>query len=290
MLQIGRGRFEGWYFKHRIGGRVFAAIPGIAADARGKRAAFIQTIDHGGSRFFAFPSSQYRARRAPLEISVGDNRFSARGIRLSLPGIRAQLAYGALTPLDGDIMGPFARVPFMECYHGVDSLLHRVDGYVETDGARQDFGGGSGYIERDWGRSFPRSWVWMECHSFAGQPGDSVMLAVAEIPLLGLRFTGILCVCRIAGEQHRLATYRGARLTAERMEAGCYHAEVRQGAYQMDVHVSHAGGGALRAPVMGQMDRIITEYPDCAAHVRLRQGGRTLLDADGDGCGFECAR
>ncbi len=283
-----RTHFEGWYFKHRIGDRVFAAIPGMSVNASGEASAFVQVIGNGGSQVVPFPIGAYRAQAAPLLVEVGENWFTAEGMHLQLPNLRAELRYGPLTPLSGgEIMGPFGKVPLMECYHGIDSLLHTVDGSVEWDGARTRFEGGSGYIERDWGRSFPKRWVWLECHGFKGRPGDSIMLAIAEIPLCGLRFTGILCVCRVEGVQHRLATYRGARLVAQRMEDGQYRAALRQGRYRLDVEVRFGDGGALQAPVMGAMSRVITEYPSCEVRVRFMEGERVLMDGVGEGCGFE---
>ncbi len=283
--------FEGWYFKHRTGTQVFAAIPGMACDREGRRSAFVQTISGEGAAFHEFPIEAFSCQRDPLRVTLGDCEFSAAGARIKLPGLRAELRYGPLTPLTrgGDIMGPLARWPFLECYHGVLSLWHRVDGFWEQDGRRHDFICGSGYLEKDWGRSFPNGWVWMECHEF-GQPDTSLMLAVAEVPLLGGRFRGIICVCRVDGVQHRLASYLGARMARQRMDGERYRAELRQGRYRLTVDVCYEQGGELRAPRLGLMERTITEYPSCILRARLDHAGRTILDAEGTGCGFECVQ
>ncbi|MEA4896833.1 MAG: tocopherol cyclase family protein [Christensenellaceae bacterium] len=286
-----RASFEGWYFKHRIGDRVLAVIPGLASDGAGGRKAFVQVISNEGAAFHAFPCKAFRARADRLSVEVGANRFDDRGVSLALPGLRAELTYGAMTKLSGgDIMGPFRFVPFMECNHSVISLKHPVDGYVELGGAVHRFDGGSGYLEMDWGRSFPRDWTWFECHDFEGRPGDSLMLAVAEIPMLGLHFTGIIAVCRVDGRQHRVATYRGARVQRSVDMPGRCEIALIQGGYRLELAVDYDRGGALRAPVLGRMDRTITEYPSCRAHALLSLDGRTLLDAPGRCAGFERAQ
>ena len=66
--------------------------------------------------------------------------------------VEAHLTYAGITPLpfslgSPNIMGPFAYVPFMECYHGVGSLDHAVDGEVRVADRRFIFDGGRGYLE-----------------------------------------------------------------------------------------------------------------------------------------------
>jgi hypothetical protein len=54
------------------------------------------------------------------------------------------------------IMGWYRFIPFMQCYHGLISMNHSLEGEI-TDGAeRIVLSGGKGYIEKDWGSSFPR--------------------------------------------------------------------------------------------------------------------------------------
>ncbi len=280
--------FKGWYFKHRTGEAVFAAIPGYAIDERGNKEAFIQTISNGHARYFSFPHDRLWVREDALMIRIGDNRFSREGMSLALDGVRAEFRYGPITPLaGGDIMGPFRHVPFMECFHGVVSLRHAVDGYAQLEGEKILFDGGSGYIEMDWGRSFPRRWVWMECHDFEERADASLMLAVAEIPFLGARFTGIIGVVTLGGEQRRIATYRLARIAGERESPGRYQVEVKQGKLALTADVNYREGCELRAPMMGKMSRLITEAPCCELDVVLRESGRSVLMAHGRCCGFE---
>ncbi len=52
--------------------------------------------------------------------------------------------------------------PAMECYHGVVSMYHLLSGHLEINGDKVDFSGGKGYIEKDWGRSMPSDWIWIQ--------------------------------------------------------------------------------------------------------------------------------
>ncbi len=132
-------------------------------------------------------------------------------------------------------------------------------------------------MEGDRGHSFPRGYTWIQSTDFGC--AASVMLALAEIPLAGLRFTGCIGVVWIAGVEHRFATYRGVRIR----EASDTAVEVRQGDMTLRVELPEAGGHRLQAPAQGSMARPIRESPAVPARFRFVKGGRTLLDSP-DAC------
>ena len=62
-------------------------------------------------------------------------------------------------------MGFFAYFPFMQCYHEIVSMSHSLNGSLNFSEAI-DFSGGEGYIEKDWGTSFPKEYVWIQSNNF----------------------------------------------------------------------------------------------------------------------------
>lgn len=50
------------------------------------------------------------------------------------------------------------------------------------------FQNGWGYWEGDQGRSFPKEYAWTQCRL----PNGSLMLSMADIPIAGVHFTGII--------------------------------------------------------------------------------------------------
>ena len=78
-------------------------------------------------------------------------------------------------------MGPFKYFP-MECRHGIISMRHTLEGRLKLNGKEIDFTNGLGYIEKDSGRSFPSSYVWVQANDF-DEP-CSIMASVADIPFL----------------------------------------------------------------------------------------------------------
>lgn len=55
-----------------------------------------------------------------------------------MPGIRGVLKYSGITPLKYDIMGPFSVLP-MQCSHGLVSMCHAANGWLEVDGKEYRF-------------------------------------------------------------------------------------------------------------------------------------------------------
>lgn len=275
--------FEGWYLKHQKGGRMLALIPAYHRDAAGRPSASLQVVT--GDRAWAadFPASRFRVAGDKFAVAVGESRFTAFGAELNVAaeGLRLTgvLRYGPFTPLEGDIMGPFRFVPGLQCRHGVLSLAHRLEGAVELNGEVWDFTGGTGYIEKDWGRSFPSSYLWTQC----GWPGSCVVAAVADVPLGPGRITGCICAVRHGGREYRLATYRGARVEAR--ESG--YLRVRQGGDILEAELLGGTGLDLRAPQRGSMTaRTIRERPAARVRCDFRRDGKLLFSHVGLG-GFE---
>jgi tocopherol cyclase len=255
--------FEGWYFKHQKEGESLAFIPGHAESG-----AFIQMISSSGSRQFEINNLtvQHGIIRADKCI------FSHKGMVIDLPGVAGKIEYGPLSPLDSDIMGPFRFLP-MECSHGVISMCHTLDGSVSIEGTVTDFSGGRGYIEKDSGTSFPRSYLWLQCNDF---PEDcSVMLSIASIPFAGLSFTGCICALLYKGREYRLATYKGVKLILQ----GPEHIRLSQGKLILEADIYNSGEGfSLRSPVEGRMSGIIRESSNVGLSLRLWDRGVKVLD------------
>jgi hypothetical protein len=253
-----KGRFEGWYYKHQINGKSLAVIPGRAGDG-----AFVQVVADDRAYYIPYPSPHFNKGEY---LRVGGNTFSPTGISLDIRRpeltLTGEIGYSGLTPIRGDIMGPFRFFP-MECRHGIVSMKHGLRGTIIFNGEPFDLTGGTGYIESDSGRSFPAGYTWVQCNDF--ERDCSIMVSVARIPFFGLRFRGCICVVWLNGREYRLATYNGVKIL--RFELGAV--ELRRGKYRLTVTVDIHEGLALPAPDSGTMSRVIRESLSCPARFRF---------------------
>lgn len=275
-----RNSFYGWYLRCQSEMQTLAVIPAVHR-TRSEQSCSIQLITDSACWNVPFPISAFQKSGSAIEI--GKNRFSPQGVRLDLhaPGLRAEgaLAFGPLTPIGYDIMGPFRFVPFMECRHSVFSMQHAVTGEISVNGVRCPFRNGVGYWEADRGRSFPSEYAWTQC-SF---PDGALMLSVAEIPLCRLRFTGTIGVILWRGKQYRLATYLGARLLRNQGR----EIVVQQGSLRLTARLLAEAPQPLAAPLGGAMVRTIHEHAACRAYYRFEKRGVTLFELETPNAAFE---
>lgn len=275
-----RNYFCGWYFKCQSDSQTLAVIPAFHRTKEG-RGCSIQLITEHGSWNVSYPYSAFRQNKSTIEIA--GNRFGKQALALDIhsPGLTATGAvrFSAFTPVKYDMMGPFRFVPFMECRHSVFSMRHCVTGELHINGTPYVFRGGTGYLEGDRGRSFPKEYAWTQCNFEDG----SLMLSVADIPLAGRHFTGIIGAVLLHGREYRLATYLGAK--ALRIQDG--EIIVRQGRWSLAVKQMEKVTRPLRAPLNGAMDRTIHEHPSCKVRYRFCEGGNALFAFEAPNAAFE---
>lgn len=274
-----KGWFYGWYFKCQSDTQTLAVIPAVHQTGR-KGTCSVQIITEKQSWTVSLPKEAFRKRGRT--ISIGKNRFGERGMRLEIcaPGlkVKGRLTFGALFPLKYNIMGPFSLIPFLECRHSVWSMKHKVWGKVSVNGETYAFDGAEGYWEGDRGRSFPKEYIWTQC-SF---PEGALMLSVADIPMAGFHFRGVIGVVMLDGREYRLATYLGAK-------AAIRDGRVRviQGRLELEAELLERTGKPLMAPAQGDMVRTIRESAACRTIYRFRKDDRTLLSFETDRASFE---
>lgn len=280
-----RSYFEGWYLKHQVKDRTVAFIPAFHIDSDGRRSSSIQVVTGEGAWNFTFPQGRFLAAGDRFSVQVGDNLFCRRGMAVHLEqdgfSIRGKLYYGAFTPLKYDIMGPFSLFHHMECNHGVLSLGHELHGSLTINGEKLTFCGGRGYVEKDWGSSFPKSYLWTQSNDFTEE--CCVMISAANIPFLGGAFPGCIACVWLRGKEYRLATYLGGGI------ARCSQRKivVKQGKLRLEAELLEEKAFGLAAPQSGGMSRMIRESPACRVRYRFTEGCEVLLDEVSPGAGFE---
>lgn len=109
------------------------------------------------------------------------------------------------------------------------------------------------------------------------------MLSVADIPLAGIHFTGIIGIILWRGKEYRIATYLGARAVQMQNKT----LRVIQGNLELEARLLDASGQPLKSPEKGNMVRTIHESASCRAFYRLSKKGSTLFAFETDRASFE---
>jgi hypothetical protein len=292
--------FEGWFFKlvDQTQTNIYAIIPGVfLAENQSESHAFIQVLQgHTGlSDYIRFPLSQFNSNESEFHITLGGNEFSSTGLSVDIKGEKLALK-GTLEfqnthpwPVEWNspgVMGPYAFAPFMQCYHGVLSMNHSLEGELKVNDQQVDFSGGLGYIEKDWGRSFPSAYIWAQSNHFE-KSGVSLFISVANIPWLTGAFRGFLAGFLLDGTLHRFATYTGAELRKVAIDESRIEISLEQKDTRLDIVIEQKTSGMLHGPYEAQMAKKVTESLDSEMHVHFTKNGDTVFKGTGKACGLD---
>lgn len=282
--------FEGWYFKmtDSAGDQVIALIPGISLGEDSH--SFIQVICGSESKtaYYQFPLSSFAAFDDPFEIRIGKNRFSLDGMEIDLEGeavsVSGKVQFVNPVPWKGrwfspGIMGWYSFMPFMECYHGVVSLSHRLQGNLNVSGRQILMDGGFGYAEKDWGKSFPECWIWIQGNHYK-KTEASVMFSVAKIPWLGKFFIGHISFFLYEGKVILFAEYNGSKIRKVSAHEKELIVFLESKEYSLELKVKKKDGGDLKAPSSGSMNRIIKEAVGAEIDTVLKDRNGKILFHD----------
>ena len=291
--------FEGWYFKvvNADETKAFAFIPGIAMDEQGNKNAFIQILD-GKKRtalYHRFEASSFIPSPQKFFINIDENSFSENYLSLNLPGAGGELNFSGNIPwpkpfYSPGIMGPYAFVPFMECYHGIVSMDHKITGELIIDNEKINFDKGRGYIEKDWGRSFPSAYFWLQTNHF-NEAGISLKASVAKIPWIRNSFTGFIAGIWLKDKLIRFTTYNNSVLKKSFADNDKVELIMENKRYQLEILAHRDHATALASPILGLMDGRIEESMTSKTEVRLfdKRNKILLLDDTGRNTGLEVA-
>jgi hypothetical protein len=291
--------FEGWYYKvvNTKENRAFAFIPGISMDEKGKQQAFVQVLDGKKltAEYHKFKAHEFLAEAGKFEIQLANNLFTREKIHLDLPTIKGELNFKHQIRWPNKwyspgIMGPFAFVPFMECYHGILSMDHTINGQLVIHNETIDFTNGKGYMEKDWGHSFPSAYIWMQTNHFS-QPGISLKASVAKIPWLGGSFIGFIAGIWVNNRLIEFTTYNSSHLRKSFVDRKKVELVMENRKYRLEILAKRVDATELASPLLGFMNGRINESMTSEIEVQLfdKLNQRVLFQDTGRNAGLEVA-
>ena len=269
--------FEGWYYKHvsKDEKTVVSLIPGVSL-ATDDAHSFVQyiyvSLDENDKKtvktgYFRYGLEDFTTNNKPFSIRLADNYFSESEIIVKLTDgnidMEGTLKFDSILPIKKsvlmpNIMGFFAYVPKMECYHGIVSMDHKLHGKLTIDQKEINFNHGKGYIEKDWGTSFPKRYIWIQCNNFKNE-NISVFLSMADIPFMGKSFFGFICNLVIDHQEYRFATYNKSKLNIEQITDEKIILSLAKNKLKLRIEANLDHTGDLIAPQHGKMENITKE-------------------------------
>ena len=185
-----------------------------------------------------------------------------------------------------NIMGPFSYIPHMECNHAILSMQTLTNGEISIQDETLNFQNNNGYIEKDWGTSFPQNYIWLEGNQFQNKT-TSFFLAIATIPYLCLKFKGLICVLIINHKEYRFATYNNTKIKELKHKKGKIYITLKKGKYTLKVEAKEKNTNNLKAPKHGKMNKEILESINSSIYIELKEKGKIIYKDKSNLCGLE---
>lgn len=288
--------FEGWYFKNINHQKGISFIPGINIGDTGAKS-FIQIITNNVSYFVNYNIKDFEFNCNPFCIRIGNNSFSKEGININIEDESQKLKiYGNIKYSNSknintsifapNIMGPFSYIPFMECNHAIISMQNTINGCININDETVYFNNNKGYIEKDWGCSFPKSYIWCQGNKFH-QTNVSFMFSIADIPFKLFNFKGFICVLLIGNKEFKFTTYNNAKLIECYIKEDSFNITFKRDLYILNIKSKYSKGLKLSAPVKGEMTKDIFESICASVTVTLKKGKEIIFCDISNMCGLE---
>ncbi len=272
--------FEGWYFKQVTQDQsyTFSFIPGVSLVENDPHA-FIQVMN-GFARstdYIRYPLDEFIWDKRSLYLKIGPSVFTGNNISLNIQGesiqITGQINFSNIVKypksvFSPGIMGWYSFIPFMECNHGIISVNHDLRGRISVNSNVIEFDGGKGYIEKDWGGSFPEAWIWIQSNNFE-EHNTSFSFSIAKIPWMGRYFIGFISFLYLNKKFYLFSTYNKSNVSKITHNKDTIEISVRNSQNILKIRVIKNSFGELRAPVSGEMSRRIKESIDSEIHLQL---------------------
>lgn len=296
----GRNRdyFESWYYKI-VSPRedyALALTPGVVMHDANRHQAFIQEVSSKNDKaiYHDLPPESFYAQPHFFEIGMGGNVFSRSRMKLDLPGLKGEVQFHNQVSWpkrwnSPGIMGWYSFMPSLQCYHGIISLDHGLSGQLDIAGKMVDFTGGKGYIEKDWGRSFPSSWIWIQSNHFKHDTSIALTASVASTPWLGRTFVGYLVGFWLNGKLYRFTSYSRARMKAAQEEETTI-LSFKNRRHQLEITVNRISGLAEETPhLMKNRTDKVNKSLQAIIRVKLFERGSLIFEGVGRNAALDTA-
>ena len=296
IIKTNNNYFEGWYFKNTNNKKGISFIPGININEQEKKA-FIQIITNDSSYFVNYNIEDFKHSATPFYIKIGDNFFSKNKIHIDIKDKTQNLiVFGDIRYSDSqnistnflnpNIMGPFSYIPFMECNHAILNMKTTANGLININNDKIKFENSIGYMEKDWGSSFPKSYIWCQGNNFK-KSNTSFMISIADIPFKNFHFNGIICDLIINNKEFKFTTYNNAKLVEYYVDNNFLNIILKKGKYYLNINSKYNTGAKLFAPVNGKMEKDIFESISATISVTLKKDNTVIFSDTSTNCGLE---
>jgi hypothetical protein len=273
--------FEGFYCKvAQQDGTTLVVICGYAKSAE-KAHFFIQvSTQSANTLYFEYPIDKLIPHTEGFSFSINGNQISSKGIVINEKNCTIDLTFTKFskwkrTLTKPSIMGVLTYVPFVECKHDVISPYFEVSGNATIENTQLEFTDDAGYIDKNWGKSFPKKYIWGHVAGFEKE-NIAIQFAQGSPSWLFWNVPVHLGFLRLNDNIYTFNSWKGGKMTM--INVG--HKEVYIRSRKFKIHLTFKKGSELKlkAPINGKVEDNIVESAGIETKVLIHE--RKLFSKD----------
>jgi tocopherol cyclase len=265
--------FEGWFQKvfSKQHNASFLLIYGYATRNSNDKFGFLQVlIPNQPPLIVYFPKDEVSCHVKSHVFRMGNNIFTTESIRITTSDLGIDLNLTNNHPIKSfkNSMGYAYYIPNLPCYHSVLNTSQIVFGEIRHKGEHYVLENEMGYLEKNWGISFPESYFWVHAVD-PTDPNISLLFSRAEIVWLGKIFIKHVGHLRFDGKQIDLRELKNFTFSNIIDGPENQTIQIRSVSIQLDIGLGFGTKVHFQGPNDGELSRAICHQSDAKIEVSL---------------------
>ncbi len=246
--------------------------------------AFIQIFDGTSNTYLRFPLEAFDYSESHT-VTIGDNTLSPQHLTVKNKTFIIDVTFHHQTSLESkSAMGYLSHFP-LQCYQEVLYMSMDVIGTL-IDGNTSVSLKAYGYMEKTYGRRFPKRWFWLQAAHF--QRDTYLSMAGGSVPTLVVKPFGFFTVFMHKGTTYRFGTYNLSRIKIVRLEENKTQFIVRKKTYKLVIDATMHHPVELLGPSdYGAMNLPVYESLSSTVHLRFYINKILVYEGKSSYAGYE---
>lgn len=273
--------FEGWF--HKIYSAKyktsFILIYGYTTGNSDKKFGFIQVhIPNQQVLIMYFDKNEVFCDPNKHVVRMGEHIFTSNKIDINTKemGIQLHLTDNQSIRTFKNSMGYNYVIPNLPCYHAILNKSHLVSGEIRTEKTNFVMDQDMGYLEKNWGTSFPENYIWLH----AVDPTNAevnLLFSQAEIKWMGGAFLRHLGYLNFENECIDLRQLENPIVSNSFVNPEKQLIHISSKLIELEISIVLGEQVLFKGPEDGALQRDIIHYTDAIIEVKLKRNSVTRL-------------
>lgn len=258
--------FEGWFQKiySKEHNTTFVLIYGFATGHSADKTGFIQYhIPNKMPKLLTFHKNEIQCSSNNHHVQFGDNVLSSKVLKLKTEELELdlQLHQNSFFNKKSNSMGNYYLIPNLPCYHAVVSEFQSFSGVIKSLNEEFKITNANGYLEKNWGKSFPNSYIWL--HAFdINNPENQLLFSQANIKWMGKMFEKYVGYINLNNKYTDLRKLNNCRISKYYSLKNVFCIFIQNKDIHIEIVITLGNKLTFVGPIKGVLNRTIEHYND----------------------------